>query len=205
MIEVKELSVSFYDGGGRKKTVLEGCSLSVAAGERAALTGPSGCGKTTLLRCIAGLIKPDAGSVNVDKGRVSVVFQEPRLFPWLTAAQNIDAVLPKPGAAEWLERAGLADAAGKYPAELSGGMRQRLSICRALAYGGGALLLDEPLKGLDPPLRREIRGLIRRESAEKAVLFVTHDAEDLELADTVYAYRDGRFEKLFSGYHKMKA
>ena len=195
MIEVKELSIA-YGVGSERKTVLERCSLTVAAGEHAALTGPSGCGKTTLLRCIAGLIKPDAGSVSIE-GRVSIVFQEPRLFPWLTAAQNLDVVLqlPKPGAAEWLERAGLADAAGKYPAEMSGGMRQRLSICRALAYGGDALLLDEPLKGLDPSLRREICDLIRRESVGKALLLVTHDAADLELADTVYEYRGGRFEK----------
>ena len=97
MIKVKELSISV---GSERKTVLKHCSLTVATGERAALTGPSGCGTTTLLRCIAGLIKPDAGSVIV-KGRISVVFQEPRLFPWLTAAQNLDVVLPskKPGAA----------------------------------------------------------------------------------------------------------
>ena len=195
MIEAKELTVSYGNGSERKKTVLERCSLTVAAGEHAALTGPSGCGKTTLLRCIAGLMKPDAGSVSV-KGRISVVFQEPRLFPWLTAAQNLNVVLTaKSGAAEWLERAGLADAAGKYPAELSGGMRQRLSICRALAYGGDALLLDEPLKGLDASLRREFCELVRRESAGKTLLLVTHDAADLELADTVYEYRDGRFEK----------
>ena len=194
MIEAKELTVS-YGSGSEKKTVLEHCSLTVAAGEHAALTGPSGCGKTTLLRCIAGLMKPDAGSVNV-KGRISVVFQEPRLFPWLTSAENLAVVLTeKSTAAEWLERAGLADAAGKYPAELSGGMRQRLSICRALAYGGDALLLDEPLKGLDASLRREICELIRRESTGKTLLLVTHDAADLELVDTVYEYRGGRFEK----------
>ena len=194
MIEVKDLSISYDGGSGREKNVLQHCSLTVAAGEHAALTGPSGCGKTTLLRCIAGLVKPDVGSVTV-KGRVSVVFQEPRLFPWLTAAQNIDVVLPGPGAAEWLERVRLTDVAGKYPAELSGGMRQRLSICRALACGSDVLLLDEPLKGFDPSLRREVCDLIRRESAGKALLLVTHDAADLELADTVYEYRDRRFEK----------
>ena len=195
MIKVRELTVS-YGGGSERKTVLEHCSLTVAAGEHAALTGSSGCGKTTLLRCIAGLVRPDTGSVSVINGCISVVFQEPRLFPWLTAAQNIDVVLPaKSGAAEWLERTGLADAAGKYPAELSGGMRQRLNICRALAYGGDVLLLDEPLKGLDPSLRREICDLICRESAGKTLMLVTHDAADLELVDTVYEYRDRQFKK----------
>lgn len=188
MIEIRDLSVSY---GGT--AVLKNCSLTVPEGAHIALTGPSGCGKTTLLRCVAGLRKPDADSVTVT-GRVSVVFQEPRLFPWMTTAQNIDAVLPRPGgAAAWLEKAGLADAAGKYPAELSGGMRQRLSIARALAYGGDILLLDEPLKGMDAPLRREMTELLQRESGGKTLLLVTHDAEDLALADAVYEYRDGTF------------
>lgn len=190
MIEVRNLAVSY--GGVR---VLENCSLTVKPGRHAALMGPSGCGKTTLLRCIAGLLNPDAGSVSVE-GRLSFVFQEPRLFPWLTAAQNIDIVLPSPGgAAEWLKKAGLSGASDKYPAELSGGMRQRLSIARALAYGGDVLLLDEPFKGMDAPLRAEISGLIRREWAGKTLLLVTHDAADLGPGDALYRFRDGRFDK----------
>lgn len=188
MIGLNDITVSFSG-----TPVLRGCSLAVSAGESAALTGPSGCGKTTLLRIIAGLQKPDAGSVRVE-GRVGYVFQEPRLFPWLTAAQNIDLVAPG-GAEEWLEKADLSGAAKKYPAELSGGMRQRLNIVRALAYGGGVLLLDEPFKGLDAPLRKEIMALIARERAGKTLLLVTHDEADLELSETVYAYRDGQFVK----------
>lgn len=186
MIELRDITVSFAG-----TPVLENCSLRVPAGQGAALTGPSGCGKTTLLSVAAGLQKPDAGFVRVE-GRVSYVFQEPRLFPWLTAAQNLSLVAAG-GAEEWLEKAGLADAAEKYPAELSGGMRQRLNIVRALAYGGEILLLDEPFKGLDAPLRKEIAALIARERAGKTLLLVTHDAADFELAGTVYAYRDGRF------------
>ena len=192
MIEVAGICVTL---GGQR--VLEDCSLRLGPGERAALTGPSGCGKTTLLRCVAGLVRPEAGSVRV-RGRISVVFQEPRLFPWMTAAQNIAAVLPKaeaPAALDWLARSGLAGDADKYPAALSGGMRQRLSICRALAYGGEVLLLDEPFKGMDPPLRREMLELIDREWAGRTLLLVSHEARDLALAGSVYRYRARRFVK----------
>ena len=188
MIELGNVTVSLAG-----TPVLRDCSLHIPAGESAALTGPSGCGKTTLLRLIAGLQAPDAGTVRVE-GRVSYVFQEPRLFPWLTAAENLALVVPG-GAGEWLEKTGLSDAAQKYPDELSGGMRQRLNIVRALAYGGEILLLDEPFKGLDAPLRKEITALIARERAGKTLLLVTHDEADLELAGSVYAYRDGKFVK----------
>ena len=185
MIDIQNLTVS-YAG----TDVLKNCTLRIAPGGRAALTGPSGCGKTTLLRCIAGLTRPDAGRVTVS-GAVSMVFQDPRLFPWLTAEQNLALVTPEPR--RWLEQAGLAEAAGRYPAELSGGMRQRLNICRALAAESGILLLDEPFKGLDAPLRREITALVLRHSAGKTLLLVSHDAEDLALADTVYQYENGTF------------
>ena len=186
MIEVRNLSVAY---GG--VSVLSDCSLTVARGEHAALMGPSGCGKTTLLRCIAGLRKPDAGSA-VAEGRVSAVFQEPRLFPWLTAAQNI--ALVSPGDTDrWLRPLGLAEAADRYPAELSGGMRQRLSIARALAYGGDILLLDEPFKGMDAALRSQVSALIRREWAGKTLLLVTHEQSDLAADDTLYLYEHKRF------------
>lgn len=190
MIEINNISVSY---GG--EAVLKNCSLTVAAGEHAALMGPSGCGKTTLLRCAAGLIKPERGSVAVT-GRIGMVFQEPRLFPWLTAEENIAQVIPHAAgsAVQWLERAGLSAAAGKYPSQLSGGMCQRVSICRALAFNGDVLLLDEPFKGMDAPLRRYMAGLISECSRGRTVLLVTHDPVDAEeLADTVYDYRDMSF------------
>lgn len=188
MIEVKELGISF---GGTD--VLRNVSMVIPSGTHAALMGPSGCGKTTLLRCIAGLARPDTGSVQA-AGRISMVFQEPRLFPWMTAAENIDLVLPAPGAAKWLEKAGLSDAAGKYPSELSGGMRQRLSILRALAYGGDIILMDEPFKELDEDRQREIAALIAQETAGKTLLLVTHDKSDLSgLTDVLYEYENQNF------------
>lgn len=194
MIEIIDLSAAY---GGN--TVLEGCTLTVPDGGRAALMGPSGCGKTTLLRAVAGLLRPRTGSVSAG-GRVAFVFQEPRLFPWLTAEQNVSAVLSVRGsearkaARELLRRAGLGGAEGKYPHELSGGMQQRVSLCRALAYGGNALLLDEPLKGLDEELRRDIAGLILEHTRGMALLMSTHDAREAELLGAaVYEYRDKRF------------
>lgn len=194
MIEIKNLSAAY--GGS---TVLSGCSLMVPDSAFAALMGPSGCGKTTLLRAAAGLVKPRDGSVNVP-GRVSFVFQEPRLFPWLTAVQNVAAVLSGRGrdnidtAMEYLRRAGLGGAADKYPGELSGGMQQRVSLCRALAYGGDALLLDEPFRGLDENLRHNIAALILERARGRSVLLSTHDEREARLLGApVYEYHDKRF------------
>lgn len=194
MIEIKNLSAAYGEN-----IVLESCNLTVPDGSRAALMGPSGCGKTTLLRAAAGLLRPLSGSADVG-GRVSFVFQEPRLFPWLTAEQNVSAVLPGRGdetreaSRKLLRRAGLSGAEGKYPGELSGGMQQRVSLCRALAYGGDALLLDEPFKGLDGELRSEIAALILERSRGAAILLSTHDGREAELLGAaVYEYRDRCF------------
>lgn len=193
MIEIKALTVAYGEN-----TVLRDCGLTVPDGTRVALMGPSGCGKTTLLRAVAGLLKPVSGSVRVD-GHMAFVFQEPRLFPWLTAAQNVASVLSGPvrecreTALDLLRRTGLGREADMYPHELSGGMRQRVSVCRALAYGG-VLLLDEPFRGLDEGLRDDMAGLIDRYAVGKPVLLSTHDRREAELLDAVvYEYQDKRF------------
>ena len=153
MIEVHDLTVT-YDG----RDVLHKVTLTVPDGAHIALMGPSGCGKTTLLRVLAGLRAPDGGSVRVEPGRIACVFQEPRLLPWRTAAENVNAVLSDraqtmPQARAWLERLELGTAAEQYPAALSGGMQQRVAIARALAYDAPVLLLDEPFRALDAALR----------------------------------------------------
>lgn len=194
MIEIEKLSIAY--GGS---TVLKDCTLTVPDGGCAALMGPSGCGKTTLLRAAAGLVRPLSGSVRAG-GRVSFVFQEPRLFPWLTAVQNVAAVLSgrerdNTGTAlDYLRRAGLAQAAEKYPQELSGGMQQRVSLCRALAYGGDTLLLDEPFRGLDGKLKHAIAALILERSRGRTVLLSTHDQCEAQLLGAaVYEYRGKSF------------
>ncbi len=193
MIEIKNLSLS-YEG----ERVIEGFSLKLSAGDKIALMGPSGCGKTSLLSAIAGLLKPEKGSIKLG-GRVSVVFQEPRLLPWLSALENINVVLSDsaetlPEAGKWLEAVGLGDAADKLPSELSGGMRQRVGIARALAFGSDILLLDEPLKGMDADTEESVAELIRSSAKDKTLILVTHDeAEARAFADKLYVYRDKGF------------
>lgn len=194
MIAIDRLNVAYGDA-----SVLKDCALRVTAGSRIALMGPSGCGKTTLINAIAGLAAPDSGSIRVN-GRVSYVFQEPALFPWLTAEENVNVVLSDkpdtlPQARRWLEEAGLADSLNKYPHQLSGGQKQRVAICRALAFGGDILLLDEPLKGLDPDTREQVANLILNTWKDKTLLLVTHDQWEAQtLCDTVLRYQNGRFE-----------
>ena len=193
MITIDRLTLSY----GRQQ-VLKDCSLRVETGSRLALMGPSGCGKTSLINVIAGLLTPDSGKVSVN-GKVSYVFQEPALFPWLTAVDNINVVLSDgpetlPRAEQLLEAVGLSDCRDKYPHQLSGGQKQRIAICRALAYGGDILLLDEPLKGLDADTRDQVSALLRQEWTGKTLLLVTHDPSEAQsLCDRVYRWQEGTF------------
>ena len=193
MITIDRLTLSYGS-----QQVLKDCSLRVEAGSRVALMGPSGCGKTSLINVIAGLLAPDSGKVSVN-GKVSYVFQEPALFPWLTAVDNINVVLSDgpetlPRAEQLLEAVGLSDCRDKYPHQLSGGQKQRIAICRALAYGGDILLLDEPLKGLDADTRDQVSALLRQEWAGKTLLLVTHDPSEAQsLCDRVYRWQEGTF------------
>lgn len=194
MIEAHDLTVT-YDG----RDVLHNVTLTVPDGAHIALMGPSGCGKTTLLRVLAGLRAPDGGSVRVSPGRMACVFQEPRLLPWRTAAENVNAVLSDraqtmPQARAWLERLELGEAADQYPAALSGGMQQRVAIARALAYDAPVLLLDEPFRGLDAALRARVTACIAAETQGRTLVLATHDPADADaLGCTVYAYAGGAF------------
>lgn len=193
MIDITNLSLS-YEG----QRVIKNFSLRIENGEKIALMGPSGCGKTSLLSAIAGLLKPEEGSIKTD-GRISFVFQEPRLLPWLSALENINAVLSDspsslPEAHKWLEAVGLDSDGAKLPGELSGGMQQRINIARALAYGGDILLLDEPLKGMDADTKATVWEKILSAAQGKSCVLVTHDeAEARAFADKVYVYRNKGF------------
>lgn len=196
MIELKNVILAYGE-----QVVLENQNLSVSAGEHMALMGPSGCGKTSLLHLIAGLTKPTGGLVSVRTGRIACLFQEPRLLPWLTAEENVNTVLSdraasRPEAQKWLEAVGLKDAAKKYPRELSGGMQQRVSLARALAYGGDVLLLDEPFKGLDAETKADMIHLINTHTAGKTLLLATHDRQEAALlAEGLYRHQDRAFAK----------
>ena len=170
MIEVHDLTVT-YDG----RDVLQHVTLTVPDGAHIALMGPSGCGKTTLLRVLAGLRAPDGGSVRVSPGRIACVFQEPRLLPWRTAAENVNAVL--------------SDRAQTMPQA-----RAWLAIARALAYDAPVLLLDEPFRALDAALRARVIACIAAETQGRTLVLATHDPADADaLGCTVYAYAGGTF------------
>ncbi|ADK85053.1 ABC transporter related protein [Desulfarculus baarsii DSM 2075] len=172
------------------RTVLDGVDLTVKPGEALGVLGPSGAGKSTLLRLIAGLERPDAGHLTTRVRRLGYAFQEPRLLPWCTAQENVALPLRALGlerrqalamARRHLELMELTGRENAFPAELSGGMRQRVSLARALAVGADLMLLDEPFTGLDPRLRDEMLRLLEsglRES-QAAAIMVTHDQADL--------------------------
>jgi len=178
-----------------KLTVIDGFDLEVAKNELVVCVGPSGCGKSTLLSLLAGHLKPTRGKVD-RKGQSRTIYQDGGLFPWLTVKENIAGGLPretKPDArdakvAEWLEITRLAEFANSYPHQLSGGMRQRVELARALAAETDILLLDEPFSALDYQSRRRMRHELvsTLEERPRTVVFVTHDIEEaVQIADRV--------------------
>ncbi len=185
MVKLNNVSLTL---GGRK--IIDGFSAEFMPGTATALLGASGCGKTTLLRLIAGLERADKGEVIRD-GKVSFAFQEPRLLPDRTALQNINFVLGDGDktldeAQKWLKRAELGQDGDKLPSELSGGMKQRISLVRALAFEADILLLDEPFAALDGALKQRMMELVKEYSKGKTVVFVTHDRSEAEyLSDRI--------------------
>jgi NitT/TauT family transport system ATP-binding protein len=185
--------------------VLGGVSLGVARGELVSIVGRSGCGKSTLLRCVAGLIRPDHGRILIDGEQVAgvpdglaVVFQEygRSLLPWLTVRDNVALPLRRQGgtraerraaATAALEAVGLTAVAHKHPGQLSGGMQQRVSIARALAYRPTLLLMDEPFGSVDAQTREDLEDLLLAvRGTGMTILFVTHDIdESVYLGDRV--------------------
>ena len=175
--------------------VLQGLDVTVHAGEFVAIVGPSGCGKTTLLNLCSGWLVPTAGSVE-RRGRSRTVFQHDGLFPWLTVGENVrlglqhvtDETERDRRAGQWLGLVDLAPFAAHYPHQLSGGMRQRTELVRALAGETDLLLMDEPFSSLDYLTRLRMRGELARLLAERprTVVLVTHDIEEAaQLADRV--------------------
>lgn len=222
-ISISSVSKRFLSRGA-EVIALDNLSLEVADQSFVSLIGPSGCGKSTLLNIVAGFERPDSGEVKVGESEVSVpgpdravVFQEPALFPWLTVEENIAFGLKiKPPSYfggsksqakseigkrvdELLAAVGLTAFRKRYPAELSGGMRQRVAIARVLALDPEVLLMDEPFGALDAMTRRVMQEFLMEiwEAKRKSVIFVTHDVDEaIFLADRVYIMtaRPGRIK-----------
>jgi iron(III) transport system ATP-binding protein len=201
-----------FDGVTR---VLDGVDVAVEAGATLALLGPSGCGKTTLLRIIAGLERPDAGTVTVgqqlltspdtfvppERRRVGMVFQDWALFPHLSVARNVGFGLPRSerrasaSIDESLEMVGLAGMGDRVPSTLSGGQQQRVALARAIAPRPSVLLLDEPFSNLDAALRAQVRTEIHQLLVSLGIttVFVTHDQDEaFVLGDRVAVLAEGR-------------
>ena len=200
-LSIRGLEMTFRADSGEVR-VLEDIDLDVADGEFVCILGPSGCGKSTLLNVVAGFLDPTAGSVRIDGEEVRgpdprriFVFQERGVFPWLTVEGNIGFGLGALPRAEREERiahyvrlVGLAGFERAYPHELSGGMKQRVEVARALAVDPDVLYLDEPFGALDSITRLVMRGELLRiwQAERKTILFVTHDIEEsVQLADRV--------------------
>ncbi len=191
-----------FQRDGSSIDVLADISLEVAEGEFLCLVGPSGCGKSTILNVLAGFLRPTAGEVRIDGELVTgpdprriLVFQERGVFPWLTVEGNIGFGLSKLARDERRDRiahyvalVGLRGFERAYPHELSGGMKQRLEVARALAVNPDMLLLDEPFGALDSITRLVMRRELLRiwEAERKTIIFVTHDIDEaVQLADRV--------------------
>jgi NitT/TauT family transport system ATP-binding protein len=196
-LRLRDLSKTYFDpyAGGHVTAVVD-VSLEVTQGEFVAIVGPSGCGKTTLLNMIAGFIPPSRGEIHLDGRSVKgpgpdrgVVFQSFALFPWKTVLENVTFGPKMRGVPrderdrigqEYLALVGLAGTEGRYPAELSGGMQQRVGVARALANGPDVLLMDEPFASVDAQTRMTLQEELTRiwQDRRPTILFVTHDVEE---------------------------
>jgi len=194
-ISISNLEKVYGEGAERTKAI-EDLSFDIEGGEFVSVVGPSGCGKSTLLYLIAGFLERSSGDISVDGTSVSapgtdrgVVFQDYALFPWKTVKENVLYGLEEAGvdgeeadatAQRFIDMMDLDGFEGKYPKELSGGMKQRVALARTLAYDPKILLMDEPFGALDQPLREQLQDRLLDiwEDLGKTVVFITHDVEE---------------------------
>jgi NitT/TauT family transport system ATP-binding protein len=203
-LQIRGLRMSFPSAGSERVIVLDGIDLSLTVGTFCCVVGPSGCGKSTMLRIVDGLISPDSGSVRVGGDPVTgpslergFVFQQFNLLPWRTVRGNVEFGLENMGigkrereerALRWIKIVDLEEFEDYYPAQISGGMQQRVGLARALAVEPTMLLMDEPFGSVDDQTRMLLQEELLRiwERDHRTVIFVTHDIEEaLFLADVV--------------------
>ena len=209
-IAIRDRAIDYISQEGRRHRAVEGLSLDVLANEFLCVVGPSGCGKSTLISAIAGFLRPCAGTLTLDGKPIrgpgadrGVVFQEYALLPWRTVLDNVTLGLRMRGVRRgerddvgrrFLETIGLAEAAHKYPHELSGGMKQRVAVARTLANQPEIMLMDEPFAAVDAQSRMTLQEELVRiwSQARVTVLFVTHSVEEaVFLADRVAVLTQG--------------
>ena len=190
-IRISELYKSFNG-----KPVLSGFSDVFPEGKTTAVMGPSGCGKTTLLNILWGFVKPESGAVTGLPGRITAVFQEDRLCESFNAVTNVqlactDNAPSRETVCGHLTALGLGDSLQKPVSALSGGMRRRVAIARAVLAGGELIVMDEPFKGLDEDTKAAVMDYVRRETAGRTVILVTHDIKEAEeLGDSIIRMKE---------------
>jgi NitT/TauT family transport system ATP-binding protein len=219
-IRIEGLSLQYRTKGG-SVSALENVSVDIPPRSFVSVVGPSGCGKTTLLKVLSGVLKPTSGSVRLDdtsieqadlSGKVGYVFQRPLLLPWRTALQNvlltteiarksISLSKREAEARQWLALTGLSGFEDRLPHELSGGMQQRVSLCRALAFQPSILLMDEPFAALDEITREVMQEELLRlwSVTESTVIFITHSISEAVLLSErviVMTARPGRVDEI---------
>ena len=223
-IRIARLSKTFRRTGGSTVTPVDNVDLEVGAEEMVVLLGPSGCGKTTLLRCVAGLERPDAGEIEIDgqlvfsaarniclppdQRRLSMIFQSFALWPHMTVYDNVAYPLESRGTPrseiaprvnDTLALVGIANLTAQYPAQISGGQQQRVALARALVGKTSVVLFDEPLSSVDAKVREQLRIELKRmqQKIRFSGLYVTHDqTEAMELGDRVAVLESGRIAAL---------
>lgn len=215
-IRIRDVSFEYADKHSRF-SALEHISLDIKKNEFICILGSSGCGKSTLLGVLSGLNRVKSGEILMDGKKITgpgadraVVFQQYSLFPWLTARGNVLFGIKQSGrkysgeerkkkADAYLKSVGLLGAAGKYPSQLSGGMKQRVAVARALALESEVLLFDEPFGAIDPKMRLELQEMVSRLCREenKTAVFVTHDIDEaILLADRIVVMEPGRIRTI---------
>ena len=216
-LELKNVSRTFVSEDNQTMEALSDISLSVENEEFICILGPSGCGKTTLLRIIAGLESASSGSITLDGAaitrpspKMAMIFQEYSLYPWRTVEENVTLGMELRGvkkaersaaAGKYLDLVGLSGFGKRHPHELSGGMRQRVAVARALAIEPSILLMDEPFGALDAQTRNRMQHELLRiwDKTKKTILFVTHSVDEaVFLADriVVLTQRPGRIKEI---------
>lgn len=204
MAELVSVSHGYDLAGGARCEVLHDLSLSLTSGGFHVVLGRSGSGKSTLLRLMAGLERPENGVINLSEDVVGVVFQEPRLMPWLSVEQNVGFLLKdrldeleiKERTERLLKTVGLFNVRANWPSQLSGGMAQRVAIARALAQQPSLLLMDEPFGALDAFTRKQMQDELVQiwKATGTTIVFVTHDIEEaVRLGERILVIEGGRF------------
>jgi NitT/TauT family transport system ATP-binding protein len=205
LIEIKDLQKTYPLGKDKTKVVFQNLQMKIERGDFVAFLGPSGCGKSTLLRLISGLESPTAGQVQTHTSHLSIVFQEPRLLPWRTVKENVllptelgtqkhDKVFLRQAeqkAGEQLSKLGLLDFSDQFPSQLSGGMKMRAALARALLQNPDLLMLDEPLAALDEQTRARLQVELRDlyDKSKMTFVFVTHSIrEACFLANKIFIF-----------------